>query len=234
MRNVVNNRMKRQHHILFIGLLFCFNQLFSQTDSNNGRIYSDFINQSVFSHDTIFKKNSNLIIVSFIKKKELGSSMDIEYLRDYLSRNIGNNETYKILNEKFNSSPISYFYQIPWGDFGKLLSRDSTFGYMILNLEKLLTQKYSVSKSSIISTNYKVKYSKGKIPKGSKEWDRFYAKNVNCFGIIKLSDITISGKYAVFYTESYHYSLFASGDLVFMEYSNNGWRILQYINLWMS
>ena len=97
--------------------------------------------------------------------------MDIEYLRDYLSGNIKNNETYKILNEKFEPSPISYFYQVPWSDSGKLLSQDSTFGYMILNLEKLLSKKYSVSKYSVIRTNCKLKYSKGKIPKGSKEWD---------------------------------------------------------------
>jgi len=220
--------------ILFIGLLFCFNQIFSQTNSTKGRIYSDFINQSVYSHDSIFKKDSKLIIVSLIKKKDLGSMLDIEYLRDYLSGNIKNNETYKILNKKFRSSPIIYFYQIPWGNFGKLLSQDSTFGYMMLNLEKLLSKQHSINGYSAIRTNYNLKYSTGKIPRGSKEWDKFYAKNTNCFGIIKLSEIVISGKYAVFYTENYHYSLFSSGDLVFMELTENGWRILDYINIWMS
>ncbi len=226
--------MKRQHHILLIGLLFCLNQLFSQNDSLKSRIYADFINHSVSDHDSVSKKASRLIVVSFIKKMNLASNIDLEYLRDYLAGNIYNNETYKILNNKFGLKPIGYFYQVPWDNFGELLAKDSVFGYMLLDLDKLLSTKNKLNKHLNIRTRYDLKYTNGKIPKGSDDWDRFYKKNVNCYGIIKLSDILISGNYAVFYTESYHYSLYASGDLVILEYLNNEWKIIQYINIWIS
>lgn len=228
------NRMKRPHHILFIGLLFCLNQLFSQNDSLKSRIYSDFINQSVSDHDSLSKKASRLILASFIKKMDLSSNIDLEYLRDYLAGNIYKNDIYKILNDKFGLKPISYFYHAPWGNFGELLAKDSAFGYMLLDLDKLLSKKSKLNKHLNIRIRYDLKYTSGKIPKGSDDWDRFYNKNVNCYGIIKLSDILISGNFAVFYRESYHYSLYASGDLVFMEYRKNKWRIIQYINIWIS
>jgi len=228
--------MRAFRYILVIGLISSFASISAQDDLIKTKIYADFINESVYAHDTTFNKNSELIIISEIKQYDLGANLDIESLHDYLTGNTESNELFQSMKDKFGESPISYFYQIPWGDFGKLLTQDSTYGFLILELDTLLKEKYRLKHIDNIRTEYKLKHTKGKIPRGSDSWDKFYKKNENCFGIMKLSDILISKneKLAIFYTESYHHSLFASGDLVFMELTDNGWRILKYINIWIS
>nr|WP_293304326.1 hypothetical protein [Allomuricauda sp.] len=228
--------MRTFRYILAIGLISSYASISAQDDFIKAKIYADFINESVYVHDTTFNKKSELIIVSEIKNYDLGANLDIESLYDYLTGNTESNELFQLMKDKFGESPISYFYQIPWGNFGKLLAQDSTFGFLILELDTLLKEKYRLKYIDSIETKYKLKYTKGKTPGDSDSWDKFYSKNENCFGIIKLSDILISKneKIAIFYTESYHYSLFSSGDLVFMELADNGWRILQYINIWRS
>jgi len=168
----------------------------AQNDLIKGKIYSDFINQLVYTHDTTFQKNSELIFLSCIKKIDSKSN--------------------------FN--------------FGKQFIQDSSFGYMIMKLDTIIQEKYNFHKKGHIQTNYRIKFSNIKIPLGSIAWEKFHRKNNNCFGILKLSDIVISndGETALFYSEYYHYFLFASGDLIFMEKTDNGWRILQYINIWIS
>jgi hypothetical protein len=228
--------MKAFRYLLIFGLLGRFNTSYAQDNLIKTKIYSDFITQSVYIHDSTFKKKSELIIISDIKKFDLGANLDIESLNDYLTGKTESNKLFRLIEEKYNQKPIDYFYQIPWRNFGNLLSRDSTFGFLILKLDNLLKKKYKLKNIENIKTNYKLKYTRGNIPHGSDSWDKFYKKNQSCFGIIKLSDILIgsNNKVAVFYSESYHYSLIASGDLVFMELTENGWRILEYINIWIS
>ena len=233
---VSRNSMRAFRHILVIGLISSFAPISAQDDLAKSKIYADFINEAVYVHDTTFNKKSELITISEIKNYDLGANLDIESLNDYLTGNTESNELFQLMKDKFGESPISYFYQIPWGDFGKMLTHDSTFGFLILELDTLLQEKYKLKHVDNIKTEYKLKYTKGKIPHGSDSWDKFYKKNEKCFGILKLSDILISKseKIAIFYTESYHYSLFASGDLVFMKLTDDGWTILKYINIWLS
>jgi hypothetical protein len=228
--------MKTFRYILLFGFFCCFKSINAQADLIKANVCSDFIDQAVYVHDTTFNKDSDLIIVSGIKNYDLASNLDIESLSDYLFGNTESNELFQLIKQKYGKSPISYFYDIPWGEFGSLLTQDSTFGFMILELNTLLQGKYKIQKVNISHTNYELKFTNGKIPHGSDSWERFYKRNKNCFGILKLSDILISddGKYAVFYTESYHYSLFASGDLVFMELTDSSWKVLHYINIWVS
>ena len=236
LRTVLHNSMRAFRHILVIGLISSFASISAQDDLVKSKIYTDFINEAVYVHDTTVNKKSELIIISEVKNYDLGANLDIESLNDYLTGNTESNKLFHLMKDMFGECSISYFYQIPWDNFGKMLTQDSTFGFLILELDTLLLVKYKLDHVDSIKTEYKLKYTKGKIPHNSDSWDRFYKKNKKYYGMLKLSDILIrkSEKIAIFYTESYHYSLFASGDLVFMKLTDDGWIILKYINIWMS
>lgn len=228
--------MKAFSYILLIGFICCLKSIYGQENLIKANIYSDFINHTIYVHDTTFRKDSELIVVSGIKNYDLGSDLDIESLSDYITGNTESNELFQLIKQKYGLDPISYFDVIPWSNFGNLLRQDSAFGLMILELDSLLQEKHRFRKENNIQTNYELKYTNGEIPRSSDSWERFYKRNKNCFGILKLSDILISenGKYALFYTESYHYSLFASGDLVFMKLAGSSWEVLHYLNIWVS
>jgi hypothetical protein len=213
-----------------------FYQGFSQIDSIKSSLYSDFIDQAVFNHDSIFNKDSRLVYISSIERFDLKSQMDLESLNDYLSGNTENNELFQLLSSQHGMTPIDYFNQIPWNDFGNLLRQDSAFGYMILAIDSVLQDRYSIRKDSEIKCNYDIKFTNSHIPRGSDSWDKFYRKNKDCYGILKLSDVVFSkdGELALLYTESYHYSLFSSGNLVFMQRTARGWIILHYLQVWIS
>ena len=65
-------------------------------------------------------------------------------------------------------------------------------------------------------------------------WKRFYRKNPDVFGIYGLSKIIYVDKYALFYIEHSAGGLFGSGDIVILQKSNEGWKILKFLNIWMT
>ncbi|MEM6629075.1 MAG: hypothetical protein AAF694_05360 [Bacteroidota bacterium] len=208
----------------------------AQMNPLKGEIYADFLNQTVPSYDSIFEKESQVVVLSAIKDYALAKNLDLATLSDYLSGDTEENDVFQVWKDKFGQNPISYFYGVPWGNFGDLLARDSTFGYLMLELASLLEQPYEFLEVDSSQSNYLLKYTNGRIPRKAYAWDKFYKKNEGCVGIFKLSDVLVSKnrKYALLIAESYHRPFLAGGNLVFMEKRDEGWRILQYITLWVS
>jgi len=65
-------------------------------------------------------------------------------------------------------------------------------------------------------------------------WDKFYKMFPGAHGIFKFSKIIYSGEYACFYASRSSGGLSGRGDIVVMKKDNDMWRILTYINIWMS
>lgn len=205
--------------------------LYSQEDILKCNIYSDFLKESIRRYDSTFNKSTKSVFVSSLKKsKDLYDRYDIKYLKDYLDDNLENNILYQ---EGLN--PNDYFNSIMWGGFGEILEKYPISGKLLIKLLMKLKQNYKLDKKLINNTGFVVIYNKSKIPKRNK-WDGFHKKYKNCYGFIYFSDIVFSNdkQYAMFYIENSKYSLEASGDVVLMKFLNGNWKIIAFLNDWIS
>jgi len=217
---------------IYLILILTINSfLYSQEEELKGKIYSDFLKEYIPRYDSTFNRTTKSVFVSSLKNiTDLYERYDINYLEDYLNDNLENNTQYR-----GGWEPNFYFNSIMWGGFGEILEKHPISGKLLIKLLKKLEHKFKLNKRLINNTGFEIKYNKSNIPKSSK-WDEFHNKYKNCYGFIYFSDIVFSDdkQYAMFYKENYKYSLAASGDVVLMKFSNGNWKIIAFLNGWIS
>lgn len=201
-----------------------------QDDSLRLKVYSDFINEDIYSYDTIFSKKTELILVTTVDKFE--PTIDIKYLDDFLNNNIKKNELYKSSFE--GQDPAIYFDIPPTFGLGKILKEDREIGDLMIKLFK--ANKADLSSKNQLRTNYQIKFIHDSKPYLKMGWDKFHRKYKNCYGIIRFSNIVFNENEdrAIMYVENFKGTLDASGDIIVMRKKNNTWTIELQINQWMS
>lgn len=113
----------------------------------------------------------------------------------------------------------------------------------IISLEKAFFETPTLDAGQFI-LNYKTKtlsqgeyenlFTGKKKHRVDKGWARFYKMFPGAHGVFKFSKIIYSGDYACFYAGRSSGGLSGRGDIVVMKKTNDMWRILTYINIWMS
>lgn len=201
-----------------------------QTDSLRLRVYSDFINAEMFLYDSMFNRKTDLLLVTTVDKFE--PTIDINYLQDFVNGTIEKNELFKSLYS--GQDPANYFDVPPTFGLGQTLKQDRELGYLMINL----FQTYKADHSFIeqLKINYQVKFIQNTRPYFKMGWDKFHKKYVNCYGIIRLSNIAFNDKNdrAIMYVESFKGRLAASGVIVILRKVNQTWIIELQIDQWMS
>jgi hypothetical protein len=201
-----------------------------QDDSLRLKVYSDFINEDIYSYDTMFRKKTELILVTTVDKFE--PTIDIKYLEDFLNGNIEKDELYKTSFQ--GQDPAIYFDIPPTFGLGRTLKEDKEIGELMIGLFK--ADKADLSSKDQLETNYQIKFIDNSKPYFKMGWDKFHRRYQNCYGIIRFSNIVFndSEDRAVMYVENFKGSLDASGDIIVMRKRNNSWTIELQINQWMS
>lgn len=201
-----------------------------QDDSLRLKVYSDFLNEDIYSYDTMFRKETEIIFVTKVDNFE--PTIDIKYLEAFLNRNIEQNELYKSSFQ--GEDPAIYFDIPPTFGLGKTLKEDKEIGELMIRLFK--ADKADLSSKGRLQTNYQIKFINNPKPYFKMGWDKFHRRYPNCYGIVKFSNIVFndSGDRALMYVESFKGSLDASGDIVVMRKRNNAWTIELQINQWVS
>lgn len=193
-------------------------------------IYSDFVNTDIREYDSIFENTTEIIFLSSVQKFD--SSIDLQYLKDYLSGNIENNKRYK---EYFNGEPTQYFDLPPTFGLGKAIKEDAELGELLVDL--IEHNKFNqVDLDMINNVAYRTKTIKKPKRYFKMGWEKFHKKFDNSYGIIMFSDIIFneSKDRAIFYVEQYRGSLDATGEIIVMQKRNDKWTIETHINQWMS
>ena len=65
-------------------------------------------------------------------------------------------------------------------------------------------------------------------------WKVFYKRYPNTHGYYSFSKIVYEGNFAAFYVAHMWYSLAGSGDVIYLQKTNDGWKIIATQNLWRS
>jgi hypothetical protein len=201
-----------------------------QADSLKYKVFSDFINADIYSYDTMFRRKTELILVTTRDKFE--PTIDIEYLKDFLEGNIEENELYK--SSFAGQDPATYFDMPPTFGLGQILKEDKELGDLMIAFFQ--NSKLDFSSIKQLKTNYQIKVIQDPKPYFKMGWNKFHRKYPNCYGIIRLSNIVFneSQDRAIMYIENFKGSLDGSGDIVIMRKTNNTWTIELQINQWMS
>ncbi|MEM9675805.1 MAG: hypothetical protein AAF992_24655 [Bacteroidota bacterium] len=215
--------------LVIIGLIyssFCL----GQDESSKLKIYSDFINAEIREYDSIFENTTEIVFLSSVEKFD--SSIDLQYLKDYLSGNIENNNFYK---EYFDHEPTQYFDLPPTFGLGKTIKEDAELGELLVDLIEY--KKFNQVDLDMINN---VAYGTKIIKKPKRYFkmgrEKFRKKFDNAYGIMMFSDIIFneSKDRAIFYVEQYRGSLDATGDIIVMQKKSDKWTIETHINQWMS
>ncbi len=232
MQTVVHNRTAQKTMkiaLVIIGLIYS-SYCLGQDESLKLKIYSDFINADIQEYDSVFENTTEIVFLSSVEKFD--SEIDLQYLKDYLSGNIENNDIYK---EYFVGEPTQYFDLPPTFGLGKTIKKDAELGELLVDLiehKKFNQVDFDMIKNLAYCTKT-IKKPKRYFKMG---WEKFHKKFDNAYGIMMFSDIIFneSKDRAIFYAEQHRGSLDATGDIMVMQKRNDKWTIETHINQWMS
>jgi len=198
------------------------NLVFGQTDLDY-QLYSQVLNSFINEGIKLNEKTIQVVIINKYVPDENEASAYGESFLDDDEQTISMVLHYDTLKMKlFNDDHVKAALKQLEKEFFETPSLDKSKFHLTAKVSSITNQQFK--------NYFKTIFGK-RIDKG---WKRFYKRHPGSHGVFEFSKVIYANNYACFYVARHSNGLSGSGDLAIARIVNGEWRIVTFVNIWMS